>query len=146
MPGSLTMTLRLMAKRWLSLSEELKALDRLLEELTKTSAGRAREQFGIGPQTAAILVAVARDNPDQLKIEAAIDQPTMPCGPSRWYERAAIQGPRHTLNGEQHKICGLMRITRMLHIVVRLWLDADQPRDGRHADDGTPYPADASVQ
>jgi len=62
-----TTTLRLLAKRWLTLAEELKALDAMLDSLTSQHAKRVRERFGVGTQTAAVLVAVAGDNPERLK-------------------------------------------------------------------------------
>ena len=69
---TLTTTLRILAKRWLSLTEEIKTLDEILERLTRQHAKRLRERFGVGPQTAAILVSVAGDNPERLKNEAAL--------------------------------------------------------------------------
>ncbi|WP_239700675.1 IS110 family transposase [Massilia sp. 9096] len=69
---TLTTTLRLLAKRWLALAAELKELDSSLEKLTSQAAPRLREQFGIGPQTAATLIAVAGDNPERLHSEAAL--------------------------------------------------------------------------
>lgn len=69
---TLTTTLRLLAKRWLMLTAELKELDALLEHLTNQSAPHLREQFGVGPQTAATLIAVAGDNPERLRSEAAL--------------------------------------------------------------------------
>src|SRR6202167_1159997 len=75
---TLTTTLRLLPKRWLTLAEELKALDTMLDSLTSQHARRVRERFGVGPQTAAVLVAVAGDNPERLKRETAL---AAPCGP-----------------------------------------------------------------
>jgi hypothetical protein len=49
----------------------LKALDAMLDSLTSQHARRIRERFGVGPQTAAVFVAVAGDNPERLKSEAA---------------------------------------------------------------------------
>ncbi|PRC93982.1 Transposase [Solimicrobium silvestre] len=69
---TLTTTLRLLAKRWLMLAAELKELDAALKQLTMQSAPHLREQFGIGPQTAATLIAVAGDNPERLRSEAAL--------------------------------------------------------------------------
>lgn len=69
---TLTTTLRLLAKRWLMLAAELKELDAVLEHLTSESAPHLREQFGVGPQTAATLIAVAGDNPERLHSEAAL--------------------------------------------------------------------------
>lgn len=69
---TLTTALRLLAKRWLMLVAELKELDAALEQLTTASAPHLREQFGVGPQTAATLIAVAGDNPERLRSEAAL--------------------------------------------------------------------------
>jgi transposase len=69
---TLTMTLRLLAKRWQMLAQELKEIDRALDKLTMESAPHLREQFGVGPQTAATLIAVAGDNPERLRSEAAL--------------------------------------------------------------------------
>lgn len=68
----LAKTLRLLAKRWLYLTEELKSLDKDLEQLTAKAAKRMRQQFGVGPHTAAILLSVAGDNPERLRNEAAL--------------------------------------------------------------------------
>jgi transposase len=65
-------TLRMLAKRWLLLAAELKVIDTLLDKLTLQSAPCLREQFGVGPQTAAILLAVAGDNPERLRSDAAL--------------------------------------------------------------------------
>jgi transposase len=69
---TLTITLRLLAKRWSPLAEEIKSLDTMLNDATNQHARRLRERFGVGPQTAAVLVAVAGDNPERLKSEAAL--------------------------------------------------------------------------
>ena len=47
MEQALTATLRLLAKRWASLADELKTLDAMLERLTTEYAPRLRERFGI---------------------------------------------------------------------------------------------------
>lgn len=69
---TLATTLRLLAKRWMYLTAELRELDGTLERLTILAAKRLRRQFGVGPQTAATLLAVAGDNPDRLGSEAAL--------------------------------------------------------------------------
>ncbi|EPO9992930.1 TPA: transposase [Pseudomonas aeruginosa] len=69
---ALTATLRLLAKRWLLLDREVNALDAMLERLTQLHVKRLRSRFGIGPQTAATLLAVAGDNPERLRNEAAL--------------------------------------------------------------------------
>lgn len=70
--GALTISLRSLAKRWRALAEEIKEHDRALDELTVHHAKRLRQQFGVGPQTAAILLSVAGDNPERLRNEAAL--------------------------------------------------------------------------
>lgn len=69
---TLTGTLSMLAQRWLALAAELKQLDNALEKITKECAPRLRKQFGVGPQTAAMLIAVAGDNPERLRNEAAL--------------------------------------------------------------------------
>ncbi|MFV3255214.1 IS110 family transposase, partial [Klebsiella pneumoniae] len=60
---ALCSTLRSLAKRWMALTEELNELDESLDKLTRKYASNLRSQFGVGPQTAATLLAVAGDNP-----------------------------------------------------------------------------------
>lgn len=61
-----------MAKRWLELQSELKALDAILEKLTRQHAKRLTGRFGVGPQTAAVLMGIAGDNPVRLKNESSL--------------------------------------------------------------------------
>jgi len=91
---ALTATLRLLAKRWLMLAEELKELDGNLESLTSQHAKRLRQQFGVGPQTAAVLMAVAGDNPERLRNEAAL---AALCGASP-LQASSGKTSRHRLN------------------------------------------------
>ena len=91
---TLATTLRLLAKRWLSLTEELKELDKTLEHLTAHGAKRVRQQFGVGPQTAATLLAVAGDNPERLRSEAAL---ASLCGVNP-LEASSGKTVRHRLN------------------------------------------------
>ena len=44
----------------------------MLESHMREYAPRLRERFGVGPQTAAALVAAAGDNPERLKSEASL--------------------------------------------------------------------------
>jgi len=69
---TLLITLKSLAKRWQMLTAELNQLDKLLEKLTQTQAKKLRSRFGVGPNTAAILLSVAGDNPERLKSEAAL--------------------------------------------------------------------------
>ena len=91
---TLTTTLRLLAKRWLALSEELGRLDAMLDQLTRQHAGRLRKRLGVGPQTAAVLVAVAGDNPERLKSESAL---AALCGASP-LQASSGKTVRHRLN------------------------------------------------
>lgn len=91
---TLAATLRLLAKRWKQLAVELKTLDAMLDNLTKAHAKRLRERFGVGPQTAAELIAVAGDNPERLKSEAAL---AALCGTSP-LQAASGTTIRHRLN------------------------------------------------
>lgn len=69
---ALCCTLRSLAKRWVALTEELNELDKSPDKLTCKYASSLHTQFGVGPQTAATLLAVAGDNPERLKNEAAL--------------------------------------------------------------------------
>lgn len=91
---TLTATLRLLARRWLMLSAKIKDLDATLGHLTSQSAKRLRNQFGVGPQTAAILIAVAGDNPERLRNEAAL---AALCGASP-LQASSGKTVRHRLN------------------------------------------------
>jgi transposase len=91
---TLTATLVLLARRWLALEDEIKALDSMLENLTTQYAPRLRGRFGVGPQTAAVLVAVAGDNPERLKSEASL---AALCGVSP-LQASSGKTVRHRLN------------------------------------------------
>lgn len=91
---TLTVTLRLLAKHWLALSEELSTLDAMLDRLAIQHAKRLQTRFGVGPQTAAVLVAVAGDNPERLKSEAAL---AALCG-SNPLQASSGKTVRHRLN------------------------------------------------
>ena len=91
---ALTNTLRLLARRWLSLAKELRELDAALEKLTKQVGHRLLERFGVGPQTAATLLVTAGDNPDRLRSEAAL---AALCGVSP-LEASSGKTTRHRLN------------------------------------------------
>ena len=69
---TLANTLRMLARRWLYSTTELKERDGTLECLTSTAAKRLRQQYGVGPQIAATLLSVAGDNPEHLRSEAAL--------------------------------------------------------------------------
>jgi transposase len=90
----LNITLKSLAKRWQSLVDELKVLDKTLEQITTKFAARLRGQFGFGPSTAAIMMSVAGDNPERLKSEAAL---AALCGASP-LQASSGKTQRHRLN------------------------------------------------
>lgn len=92
--ASLKTTLRLLAKRWNALHEELRELDKQLTRLTKLAAPRLLGRFGVGPQTAATLLVTAGDNPTRLRNEAAL---AALCGVSP-IEASSGKTTRHRLN------------------------------------------------
>jgi transposase len=91
---SLATTLRLLAKRWLYLTDELKTLDKELEQLTAGAAQRTRQQLGVGPQVAATLLSVAGDNPERIRNESAF---ASLCGVNP-LEASSGKTVRHRLN------------------------------------------------
>jgi len=91
---SLKTTLRLLAKRWKALHDELRELDKQLTGLTKLAAPRLLERFGVGPQTAATLLVTAGDNPTRLRNEAAL---AALCGVSP-IQASSGKTNRHRLN------------------------------------------------
>jgi transposase len=92
--ASLKTTLRLLAKRWNALHDELRELDKQLTRLTKLAAPRLLGRFGVGPQTAATLLITAGDNPTRLRNEAAL---AALCGVSP-LEASSGKTSRHRLN------------------------------------------------
>ena len=91
---ALTSTLRMLARRWMSLAKELRQLDAALDDLTKRTGRRLLAQFGVGSQTAAALLVTAGDNPDRLHSEAAL---AALCGVSP-LEASSGKTTRHRLN------------------------------------------------
>ncbi len=86
--------LRLLATRWLHLTSELRELDAALDRLTRKTAKRLIGRFGVGPYTAATLLAVAGDNPERLRSEAAF---AALCGASP-LQASSGKTVRHRLN------------------------------------------------
>lgn len=91
---SLKTTLRLLARRWNALHDELRELDKQLTRLTKPAAPRLLGLFGVGPQTAATLLVTAGDNPTRLRNESAL---AALCGVSP-LEASSGKTSRHRLN------------------------------------------------
>jgi hypothetical protein len=64
--------LRLVAGRWLRLTQEITQLDAQLERLVATAAPALVAVKGVGTQTAAALLVAAGDNPERLRSEGAV--------------------------------------------------------------------------
>jgi transposase len=64
-------TLRTLARRWLSLADEIKTHDRILAQLTTSIAPTLCDGFGIGADTAAEMLILFGDNPERIRSEAA---------------------------------------------------------------------------
>lgn len=86
--------LRALVRRWTALKEEIANLDAAMARLTKIAAPRLLARCGIGPQTAAILLIAAGDNPERLHSEAAL---AALCGVSP-VEASSGRITRHRLN------------------------------------------------
>ena len=65
------LTLRSLARRHLALSEEIRELDAVLEELTTTAAPGLLAKTGVGTEVAGQLLVTAGDNPERLRSEAS---------------------------------------------------------------------------
>ena len=63
--------LRALARRWITLAEEIAAHDPHLARLTTDTSPTLREGFGVGADTAAELLILFGDNPDRIRSEAA---------------------------------------------------------------------------
>nr|WP_121290250.1 transposase [Pseudomonas aeruginosa] len=92
--AALTTALRLLGKCWLALAEEVDEPDKTQEHLTRTHAICLRGQFGIGAQSAATLLAIAGNNPERLRNEAAL---AALCGVSP-LQASSGKTVRHRLN------------------------------------------------
>jgi transposase len=64
-------TLRTLARRWLSLADEIKSHDGILGQLTTSIAPTLCDGFGIGADTAAEMLIIFGDNPERIRSEAA---------------------------------------------------------------------------
>ena len=73
------LALRLLARRYQALDDEIAELDAQLEQLTAQASPQLIESFGVGPEAAAALLIAAGDNPGRLHSEAAF---SMLCGSS----------------------------------------------------------------
>ena len=102
------LTLRVLARRWQALDDEITMLDAHLDELTAEAAPTLRALNGVGPQNAAALLAAAGDNPDRLRSAASF---AALCGTSP-IDASSGRQQRHRLNrgGDRQANCALYNI------------------------------------
>jgi transposase len=101
--------LRALARRIAALDEEITALDPQLATLTARACPALRAIPGVGPETAAQLLATCGDNPDRLRSEAAF---AALCGASP-IPASSGKTTRHRLNRG-----GDRQANRALHAII----------------------------
>ena len=99
------LTLRVLARRWQTLDDEIAMLDAHLDELTAETPPTLRQINGVGPQNAAALLTAAGDNPDRLHTGASF---AALCGTSP-IDASSGRQQRHRLNrgGDRQANCAL---------------------------------------
>jgi transposase len=109
------LTLRMLARRAVSLQEEINELDAILKPLVKETAPDLVARLGIGTDAASALLVAAGDNPERLRNEAAFAHL---CGTSP-IEASSGKNERHRLNrsGDRQANSALWHIviTRMVY-------------------------------
>jgi transposase len=107
------LALRILAGRYQTLSAEIGSLTTELDRLTAGAAPKLVALFGVGSDSAGVLLVAAGDNPDRLHSEAAF---SMLCGASP-IQASSGKTTRHRLNrgGDRQANAALYRI-----VVVRL--------------------------
>jgi transposase len=108
------LTLRMLARRALSLEEEIKELDSIIKPLVHETAPALIARSGIGPDVASALLVAAGDNPERLRNEASFAHL---CGTSP-IDASSGKHERHRLNrgGDRQANSALWHIviTRMV--------------------------------
>ncbi len=108
------LTLRTLARRALSLEEEVKEIDRVLKTLVAETAPELNAVDGVGTDVASALLVAAEDNPERLKNEATFAKL---CGVSP-LDASSGKQHRHRLNrsGDRQANSALWHIvfTRMV--------------------------------
>ena len=93
-------TLRALARRWRTLSEEIAEHDRILTALTTAAAPTLCEAFGVGPDTAAEMLIIFGDNPHRIRSDAAFAKL---CGACPIPASSGITAGRHRLYRGGHR-------------------------------------------
>ena len=96
-PGS---TLRALARRWLTLADEITTHDRHLSRLTAETSPTLREGFAVGANTAAAMLIIFGDNPDRIRSEAAFAKL---CGACPIPASSGMTTGRHRLYRDGHR-------------------------------------------
>ena len=108
-------TLRMLARRALTLEEEISEIDAILKPLVKETAPELVATLGIGTDAASALLVAAGDNPERLRNEAAFAHL---CGASP-LDASSGKNQRHRLNrsGDRQANSALWHIvlTRMVY-------------------------------
>lgn len=114
----LRVALRVLGRRYVALSEEMADLETTIDALTARANPALRGVKGVGPDTAAILLVAAGDNPDRLISDSAF---AALCGASP-IEASSGKTTRHRLNrgGNRQANHALWRV-----VMVRLTCDPD---------------------
>ncbi|MFJ4866882.1 IS110 family transposase [Streptomyces sp. NPDC088748] len=92
-------TMRLLARRVQSLSLEIKELTKRTTKAVRASRPQLLQLVGVGPDSAAVLLIAAGDNPDRLKDEASL---AALCGVSP-VEQSSGKSRRRRLNRGGHR-------------------------------------------
>jgi transposase len=109
------LTLRMLARRAITLEEEISDIDAILKPLVKETAPELVATLGIGSDAASALLVAAGDNPERLRNEAAFAHL---CGASP-LDASSGKNQRHRLNrsGDRQANSALWHIvlTRMVY-------------------------------
>ena len=109
------LSLRMLARRAITLEEEVSEIDAILKPLVKETAPRLVGALGVGTDAASALLVTAGDNPERLRDEAAFAHL---CGASP-IEASSGKQERHRLNrgGDRQANSALWHIviTRMVY-------------------------------
>lgn len=110
-------TLRALARRAVSLEEEVAELDAILEPLVADTAPELLARVGVGVETASALLVAAGDNPERLRNEATFAHL---CGASP-LDASSGKNQRHRLNrgGDRQANSALWKI-----VITRMVCDA----------------------
>ncbi|OEV37415.1 transposase [Kitasatospora aureofaciens] len=97
--GEAVFTMRLLARRIQNLGQEIKELTRRMTAAVRSSRPQLLDLVGVGPDSAAVLLSAAGDNPDRLTDEASF---AALCGVSP-VEQSSGKTQRRRLNRGGHR-------------------------------------------